>query len=424
MTIKRKKGSIIDFTFWVLALIIFCSLNGVISAFIDVHALFSPLILVLSIFLLVTIRKERSDISNGSLFYLLAIISLVVLGTISALWNFDNGLVDFRNLYPAFRESLTSCIIFLVFYLYAAGIKSEEGASRFVYRIFIIFLLVAGFGIAEGFLGIRDYKINVIDVEGRSLGFFGNPNETGLQANFALSLCLGSFLLGKLRHLPTILFAGVCVAAVIMSFSKTAIITCGLVLILFLLATLAQIKNIRNAFGRRATTLGGLVVVIFLFGIIPNANRVYDQLELAQQKRVNAVVDILIKGEISQRTTSNREAIFKEAVTMIQRQPLLGYGLHTFYSKGTFQSSNHGVHNTFLRLIGEAGFIPLLFFILFLFWILRRAWNHSNRAIGYLAIFIAIQFIAYCMTSHNAYGDKFSIALLGVIVAILRHKEN
>jgi len=287
--------------------------------------------------------------------------------------------------------------------------------------IFFLFILTSSFGVLESLFGLRPVALGINYDQERTLGFFGNPNLTGLQANFSLAMIIGLFFKNKLNTLLTLILIPIVLYAAIATFSKTAIITSSLFLILFILICIRNLFKINHKSQAKNSLYVLTTLTIIIFGLIlPAGMTYYDQLGTGQQKRLLSVVDVVTKGKFDRKTSSLRSDIFKDGIEIIKKDVVWGHGLSTFSIGGMFKSSpTHGVHNMFLKLFGEGGFIPLMFFIIFLCSISLKAIQNKKREYFHLCLFTMLAFSLFCLASHNVMEEKFAVALLAILVGVI-----
>ena len=422
MRIKKLKLTIVDIIFWSLAAIIFCNLNGLFSLFGAPTAIMSPLIFLfsLSLFFIGIIKKSYLKID----FYLFSstLILFYALATISGLFYYGETTFKLLYIWAEFRNIITTLIIFSIFYCFTKRkIKSDE-LRPLLKGIMLLFLITLSFGAFESVIGLRSVH-NVIRDPNRALGFFGNPNETGFQANLTLVIVIAYYLLNKAKksiiYLPLM---GLCIYGAFSSFSKSAIVSCAVIIILILFFSIKQIFQLN--FKSRFIYVIGIFVFITTFLIVPRVEGYYEELSLAQQKRIKGTIDLAIKGEFNTRTTSSRSNVFEDAFEIIKRKPIFGNGLYTFSIGGSFASSpTHGVHNVYLKLLGEGGVFALLIFLIFIIYFLLKAITLRSLELQFLCVSTMIAFCLFAFGTHGALYNKFSIAFLGVVSAITSSKE-
>lgn len=406
--------------FGLLSIMLFCNLNGILKNFVGINAGLSPVILVLCFCLLAITRPTKKLFSYPFIAFLSTLLSLWYLGFISGLIHYDETNFKNANLFFASRLIFTSCLIFYVFSSYISTLNREQ-KSKHIKFVFYLFFFTSSIGVLESLFGFRTVAVDMAYDKERTLGFFGNPNLTGLQANFSLVFIIGLFLSNKLKVIPTLLLIPVVTYAAGASFSKTAIITAALLLISFLLICIWNLFRInhRQKVFRSFSVIAILSVVSFAV-IVPIATSYYDKLGGGQQERLLSIVDLVAKGQFNRKTSSMRSEIFKDGIEVIKDDVILGHGLSTFSIGGMFKSSpTHGVHNMYLKLIGEAGIIPLFLFFSFFITFTLRALKKQKREYLFITLFTIISFFVFCFTSHNALEDKFSVALIAILVGVL-----
>lgn len=385
-------------------------------------AIMSPLILIFSISLFFLGVIKRSYLKLDFYLFNLSLILFFILGTTSGLLFYDETIFKFSYLWVEFRNILTTIVIFSIFYCITKRKVKGGKLIIFLKGILLLFLLTLCFGVFESMLGIRKVYDSINNPD-RTLGFFGNPNETGFQANLTLVIILSYYLIHKAKisliYLPLI---GLCIYGAFSSFSKTAMVSSVVVLILIFFFSLKQVVKL-NFKSKVIHITAGLVLIIIVF-IIPRIKNYYDELSLGQQKRIDATIDLVIKGEFSTRTTSSRSEVFSEAIDIIKRKPIIGNGIYTFSTGGSFASSpTHGVHNLFLKLLGEGGIFALLIFLFFIIYFLLNAISLSSPELQFLCVSTMIIFCLYAFGTHGALYSKFSVAFLGVVSAVSSSKE-
>lgn len=399
-----------------LCLLLFLNANGIIYLLFGVTNVASPFIIVCCLALLYYGKYRYSDFNDTSSVFFLFVLSIMAVGTLSALYNFGYTNFHFGFLKIAYREYITSLLIFIVFYLV---IKQKDKNERINQLVFIYYLFLAAtlFGLMEPFLGLRSLYNTWLD-QSRTLGLFANPNETGMQANFTLALGLGLFLKRRISILLASIGSLIAVLTSISTFSKMAIITTVVVLLFFfvynLFRTFSQPKYMVNSYLKLIV----LFVGISIFFLVPRAEAYIKDMSHGQQRRLKSLFELVLKGEVNNETTSYRGETFEEAFQLIKRKPLFGYGIHTFSMGGMFtHRTDIGVHNTFLKILGEAGIFVLFIFVWFLWLYFINAYKYWNGEWAFLSLAVLLVFLSFCMSSHNLLNQKLTVALMSFLMA-------
>lgn len=422
--IKKGGLSIISASFWALSLILFANLNGVSYMILGVQQIFSPIILVFSILGIVYAKPKRSDFSGPFIWLILTLITSFLISLLSGLYFMPYTNFELFFLKRGFIDSLTSTIIILVFYLMFKKLSSENQLKS-LKIIFYFFLFATSIGTFEPFLGIRDLY-SYARVGTRSLGIFGNPNTTGAQACFTLSIGLGLYIINKIRFLVIVPAVLISVAGAVLSFSKSSIINATLVLIFFVVSTfLFSFKRTNwNALRRRFILIATFVVLFFVF-ILPTAQKMYENFSSGQIKRIDNLKALVLKGEFNTQTTSERSEILPEVLIYLKSNPFFGYGTHTFTYGGNFSTNRQiGVHNLYMKIFLEGGLIPFVLFMFFLLYFMINAFRiRQKNGVFFLLVTPILVFSFASLTGHSSLYNKAYVALLGVLLA-LNYKLN
>lgn len=407
-------------TFLILAIsvIIFANINGVFTQFLGISAPFSPLLLFLSILLLFISKVKKNDFNRAIRMLTIFMLSFLILGLISSMVNYPTYGLVFSDITYEYRKMLTSLLLVFVFYIYCIQLRNRSEFDDFIFYLGILFFIVQLGSIAESFLGLKNnFYLSATDLAGdRALGFFGNPNETGFQAN--LSLIFAYYLFLKKRiNLFVLLFLVVCsFTAAIYSFSKLAILQSFIISLFFILYIVYRFLKLNRKVRLRALGLFIFGTLVTIFIVIPRLNNFYLGLEPAQRKRINDLATLVIEREVNEETTSSRTAVASEALALIAQKPLLGYGLKSF-SVEKLTSHSYGVHNNYLKLMGEAGMIPFFLFFVFIFYMIYVAYFKAQIPDDFFIVAFIAAILILSMASHTLLSRKFITPLFGIIFA-------
>lgn len=318
------------------------------------------------------------------------------------------------------RDIFTSILIFAAYYTYVKNYIYKNQNLNFLSGLALIFIITSLIGILESSIGLK-YAYSKIQDSERVLGFFGNPNETGLQACYTLILILTLYSIKKINLIITLLTIPVISYSIFLTFSKTSMITLLLIIIcLFILSIISIFTRNTNS---RLVSLSLFIAAFLFFVVLPISYNYYQKMETSQQKRITAIYKLIAKGEINNKTTSNRSGIFNDGFSLIKKKPFIGYGIRTFTEGGMFDSSpTHGVHNTYLKLIGESGIITITLFIVFLLYLFGSALFQENNYVSHLILLSLLAFSIYLFTSHDSVSQKFNIAYIAIVSAIGSNK--
>ncbi len=291
-------------------------------------------------------------------------------------------------------------LIFLVFYYYA--IATIVGADftptpRFyiteIVKLFILIVcgeqIIARLSVKDLYyllmLGAVSIVLHIylffdpLKDSGRFSGFYLDPNAAGFICLVGYSLSFA--FKGRIKLIGQIIFT----LMGLLTLSRTFII---LLIITNLISIKISIKN--------AKLLGyGFIVILLLVSfneVLPIKNVRLKQLsDFVNGKEVNT-------AEVNEDTRSDTWAIYYEYII---DKPFFGNGYNTFSGEMAASKINYrvGVHNTYLKLWGEAGIFVLLIFLVLIFKMLKDSWLIFDE---HPYLFMAVVNLAiFLLTVHN-----------------------
>lgn len=262
---------------------------------------------------------------------------------------------------------------FFVLMLFGNNLFREVTKKEMIFFLFIGALSV----IANGFFFPSDY--------GRASGFYYNANPAGLACLFGYTLTYG--LRNKtLRQVLQVVFT----IGGIVTFSRTFIIV-------WILVNLFSIKKSRKNI--RIFVLGiGVFLTLFIAGELFNlGGRRFESFKAA-------ISNDRPKSSLDKDSRSGTWSLFYEDV---MDSPILGNGYGSFQGGGL-----HGVgaHNTYLLIIGEAGIIPLIIFLIIISKYAILAWKkfQQDETLLYMSMTLAL----YFLTLHDFFEYPFMLSLV------------
>ena len=245
--------------------------------------------------------------------------------------------------------------------------------------------------------------------EQRFSGFFLNPNEASLSSVFFFNFILYRPYEKRMFNLFAV---ALMIVALVLTFSKTGVILFFASLMLFLLL---KRKGMLMLFAIALLTLS----LQFLPDTL--SNKIGSSLSLsdAQLRRLDLLYGFL-QGRIDSHTTGYRIDTWNSAIPIIADGFPHGTGLGTFYYGGNFPYQNEniywqGVHNTYLMIVGEAGFVAFALFIVCYGNLLALALASKDK----LPLAIIFNALLFCMTSHNSFAIRFLVVLFAIAVGLL-----
>lgn len=399
-----KYSKLADVAFFCLCFTIYISINSITDAFFGIKNIASPFILFLSVSLLCLtgIKKRSFDTIEVKLFYAL-FISYYLIGLAVRLYhleiNYDVPLSQQIN------NFITSSIIIVCYHQYLYERLILNGKESVVFNSFYIPVIIAIiFAIYQSFLGIVDLSGGT---NGRYTSFYPNPNTLGLVTNIGLILNIYSLLHHKRGFVLKFLLIPIILYVAFLSLSRTAIITCALIIILTALWMIFKLFKSKKKSIKRSIIVFGLP--IYILGYISlNFDEIMNKyLDQWQAKKMIGIVDLIFKGKINKETTSSRSEHLELFYQSFLENPFLGKGLAYFADIPNYK---WGVHNTFLLVLGDAGLFPFILLLILIFYLIFKSlFMKPNN--GLIAIGLLFVWCLQAMTSHNALDDKMFLIL-------------
>ncbi len=410
------RSKIISFSAFCLIAIIVCNLNAVSSSVLGVKQVFSPLILVFS-FIIITqtysIRVWDWSIGAVFVFYLLH----YPMGLVVRLFNED--IYVYRiPIKEVFFQCVTSLIIIFAFYKATIYFIRNDKFNTFLNFLLIAFsisLSIVAFCFFTGWNPVKG-----IAIEDRGGGFFANPNEAGTAANLGLTILMLKLMSDPKNNFIKFILLPIFILAAFTSFSKMAILISLLLIILFFIFFILKMRKIKSS--NRNIIFLLLLITLFLIGsIYTNFDEVLTFLSPEQGRRIKGILLLVVEREINQNTTSERDIIAYIALELISLRPFFGYGFG-FFQQG-LDSSDHGVHNTHLQIIGETGIIIYVFYILSFVVLWIKALAAKNQGVTFIIILGTFTIFANNVASHNDLYNRIINAYVGIICGMAAHNK-
>ncbi|MEZ4855952.1 MAG: O-antigen ligase family protein [Gelidibacter sp.] len=212
---------------------------------------------------------------------------------------------------------------------------------------------------------------------GRYSGFYLDPNSAGFLCLIGCALSFGlKNEKWKLIGLFIFTFCGV------LTFSRTFFLLWA---ILILISIFQSGKNLK------IFTLGIASIVLLL--------------SVAALLKLNTVrlsmVDSVLNNNASEQTIEegSRRNTWAMYYDRVFESPILGNGYQTFTGAPGVDNNSIGVHNNYLRIIGEAGVLPFFIFIaIYVFLLVKSLKTFKSKV--HLTL-LAISLLALHLTNHN-----------------------
>jgi len=246
-------------------------------------------------------------------------------------------------------------------------ICSAEIARRTtVKELLVLFIIATSSIFINAFFFPMDY--------GRYSGFFLDPNAAGFACLIGVILTF-SIKDDKWKHI-CLLFFTFCGA---LTFSRTFIL---LWIIIVLISTFQNRKNVR-------IFVAGFLAIFVLLSISSTLSLNTDRLNLLDSVFGEGKIDSSIDNDSRTETWSNY-------YDLIFDSPIVGNGYESFKSDNIYDV---GVHNNYLRVIGDSGIIPFLIFVgIYLYMLFKSFKTFKTKPYECL---LAIGLVIVGLTNHN-----------------------
>ena len=280
---------------------------------------------------------------------LVSMICLSVSYGFTAIWAVDSGMALF-----GFAK-------YLPLPLFVIAIEQLEDIKS-IHLLTYVPMSGMAMVIVSGLLGIIPILQTFFRVNSRLAGFFQYPNTFALYLLMGLIVLLSNEKWNKKKVLVTVIL----LIGILFTGSRT-----GFVLLVFMILcyiVLLNDKKVRLGLG------GALTMVVAVTGVfvLVTGN--------------TSTVGRYLTTSLSSSTFLGRLLYFKDAFPVIVKHPLgLGY-MGYYYSQGSFQTGVYSVvnvHNEFLQLLLDIGWIPTALFI----WAVIRGGIKGNRQGRMLILF-------------------------------------
>lgn len=301
------------------------------------------------------------------------IVSFIILGF---LYFLISVLVDAQNT----ENFIMTFIKYFIFVIMGVKLVKDTKDTE----IYIVLLL--------GSLSIIYESIFVTDIGGRFSGFYLNPNSAGFICilGYCLSLSIDN---KKLRILGQILFS----IAGFVTFSRTFL------LVWVLISIVSLSISYKNAYK--------IVIGVVLFSLFLSFGDKFD-FNTRRLEAFSTILDGKISDELGEDSRTQTWALYYDRIL---DSPVFGNGYLSFsgktYGSGDSAYSIVGVHNTYLMILGEAGFFVFIFFVWIYGILLIRGYRlFRDDPMIFLVTFSILMFM---LTSHN-YFDNYLMLFVSI----------
>lgn len=411
---RQLSGKQVRACFWVLATVVILNLNGLARMGFGVNQAFSVLILLTSV---IGIGLSRYSVEEALGFPGVVLATFIIFYVVTAAavgyaeWN------DLRISMSGYFQSLVnSLLIICAAAVGAYNVLSMRGA-RVLYLSLERIVLISLVAVVLSPLLRNIYVLRSDSAAFRFAGTFGNPNDAGTLACIGMALSL-ALLNARIRDGVSWLTLTVSVLAAILSFSRTAILTAVvLILMQFLMPSVPGHR--RRVASWVAIAAGGVALSAVIGGLVTVLSAP------GQLQRLTDVLAVVRGGNLGNAGLGDRLIVWRLARHLIEQSPLLGNGLGTLHeiANAPFNAQNLrlGAHNQYLTVWGEGGVVSLILFLSAIGLIAARSFRAQVRLTGRFVVSFVLVFCIACVTSHNELTTRFEDLMLGVSCAALSY---
>jgi O-antigen ligase len=397
---------------WVaLALLTILNANSVAVLAGAPERLFNPIILLFALLVFGSrLHEVRVLVRPPMVSVLVFAVVFLLVGVFAATNSTHAHLEDALFKVPLYGASM---LIMLAAALTAARADQAGQVTLLLKTLFWPLLLASLSGVAFVTIPAIGALLSLLPGE-RLHGVFGNTNELGGQAGYAL--VLGLVLTMRTRS-PTWAVMGTLAGAigVISSFSKSAML--GFLPLLVLIVYALSGAQLRV----RPLLLLAVASVITAFGVYELADQLVSgnlgvALSTDQRVRLESIMEIISSGALDESTTTGRSAIWGVGLQHWSTSPITGLGLSAF---DRVRGVDMEIHNTALRVLGESGLLGMIAFMGMVVSLLLAVFRHPRRDVHVLAVgFLLVQFPAIVSTGGIMLARNHNL-LSGCVLGLL-----
>ena len=367
----RLLERIVALAFWTLSLVCLLNLNDLTRMLTGIERAFSPAILFCCLVALAGLWRVglKEALGTSGILILSTLGSYSAVGIVVSIFA-GNGHQADAVFY--LQRHLASMLLIAAAAVGARVVGTQIGEERLLRALLVV--MAGSCVLIPATPWLMDvYLLPPEEGELRFSGSFSNPNDAGLFACLTVALALSFIRGGRFRPVADgVLLAAV--AALVLTLSRTALIILPALVAHGLLAS-------RGIEQRRLLGVLLLAGVVLAGAFTRLDTSVLDDLQLARWRSLLQIIDNRAVDDVS---LGGRLTLWQVAWDMALEAPLFGHGLGRLHHLEDGYYDDVGVllgaHNQYLVLVGEAGFVPLALFVLFL-WTMARG-SHRQALPG------------------------------------------
>ena len=346
------------FAFWSVAVLLLINVNHFLHMTVGTGRLATLALAACCTFLCLVIRSPLRQVLGLPGFMLLAALASYLFIGLSA------ALVTEAIWYamdPAFPLRIGFAALIVVATALGAFVTSRRvGVDRLLKGVLVILSITCALILATPLLLEHIYTMpfrfadRQFQALYRYMGTFTSPTLAGTACCYTVVLALSFLKNSRHRTYPIVgLILGI--AGGILTLSRTAIVTLGVIFVLFLWLSRPRSRQNQSFVPRQGILLGTGILSLLFVGLLNTPHGEYFE-RLLWSVNIDGAKDVRF------------QQIWPIALSQIAESPVFGHGLMRFHFLEGAPLCRLGLvcgsHNSYLMLWGEAGIIPLLLFLL------------------------------------------------------------
>ena len=384
-----------------------------------------PIMMIMVFFMVYFWAKKKLQRDYFFLFFLLAHILYLAISLFS-LYMLQQTHFSIDIPYQL-RSIIYNLIIVYVFYRFVLGRLYQHKFHQVIHLLFIAVAVGGILTLYSGLFGLYSVETKSLSddpskiVEERLSGVYANPNLAGFVANIGLLLSLtlmfSKHIFPKIIGLAGIIFS---ISTAVATFSKTSLLQCGIIIIIFLITFLVRYTKIEKQ-TRRGIGVILLAILLLLVPLSVYLSSQYDELTPFQQDRIEQLSQLVTEGKVDSDLTTNRSDAVADGLNLIANHPLMGNGFMSFLrleNASGKTGEDIGIHNTFLLVLGDAGIFPFIVYVMFHLFCFISFFKIRDTQLRFFAITLLISTSFFNTTNHEALANPLQAVIMGIFCAL------
>nr|WP_263325542.1 O-antigen ligase family protein [Neobacillus sp. Marseille-Q6967] len=282
------------------------------------------------------------------------------------------------------KEGLLSFFCYFSVFLFSYRMINERQLTKVIPGIAFVSMIVSAYGILQHYQLDFLPRNSAMRNYGGTYTFFDNPNFFGSYLVLVLLITLPIYLNAAAKKYSILYFSSLCLAFVALLFSNTRSGYVGVFCGMLFITAFVVVKR-KHLWKKWAALIVSMIILLTLINVTENGH---------YGKRINSVVKESYNVATNQTTGhegSSRFYIWIRSLPLVKEYFWVGSGPDSFefvfpdnQDKGEFLGSTivDKAHNEYLQIAITLGTPALMTYLLFLFFILKRAFKAVKLAQG------------------------------------------